>query len=149
VAWAKAFPRSEVKSKEGTDFDMGKAWIENGGTVAAGAEANIAKLAEAASSYGFIDIKSDPDGTCAMRFSSCVTATRNSCPSLALHRCGITKRFLTGMRLTSPNRPGAPPVRQTSADPSRDGTALINYTGPTDLPAIFHGGLIDGTVRRT
>ena len=42
---------------------MGKAWIENGGTVAAGAEANIAKLAEAASSYGFIDINPDPDGT--------------------------------------------------------------------------------------
>ena len=39
VAWAKAFPQVlKVKShdKEGRDFDMGKAWIENGGTVAAG-----------------------------------------------------------------------------------------------------------------
>ena len=49
VAWAKAFPQVlKVKSKDGRDFDMGKAWIENGGTVAAGAEANIARLAEAA-----------------------------------------------------------------------------------------------------
>ena len=64
IAWAKAFPQVlKVKSKDGRDFDMGKAWIDNGGTVAAGAEANIAKLAEAASSYGFIDINPDPDGT--------------------------------------------------------------------------------------
>src|ERR1700690_1865618 len=64
VAWAKAFPQVlKVRSKDGRDFDMGKAWIENGGTVAAGAEANIAKLAEVASSYGFIDINPDPDGT--------------------------------------------------------------------------------------
>ena len=64
VAWAKAFPQVlKVKSKDSRDFDMGRAWIENGGTVAAGAEANIAKLAEAASSYGFIDINPDPDGT--------------------------------------------------------------------------------------
>ena len=53
----------KVKSKDGRDFDMGKVWIESGGTVAAGAEANIAKLAEAAASYGFIDINPDPDGT--------------------------------------------------------------------------------------
>jgi len=64
LVWAKAFPQVlKVKSKDGSDFDMGQAWIDNGGTVAAGAEANITKLAEAAASYGFIDINPDPDGT--------------------------------------------------------------------------------------
>jgi adenylate cyclase len=37
VAWAKAFPQVlKVKSKDGSDFDLGKSWIESGGTVAAG-----------------------------------------------------------------------------------------------------------------
>jgi hypothetical protein len=64
IVWAKSFPQVlKVKSKDGKDFDLAQAWINNGGTVAAGAEANITKLAEAAASYGFIDINPDPDGT--------------------------------------------------------------------------------------
>ena len=85
VAWAKAFPQVlKVKSKDGRDFDMGKSWIENGGTVAAGAEANIAKLAEVASSYGFIDINPDPDGT--LRHALLIMRYRDQdfFPSLAL-----------------------------------------------------------------
>lgn len=49
IVWAKAFPQVlKVKSKDGRDFDLNRAWVENGGTVAAGADANITRLAEAA-----------------------------------------------------------------------------------------------------
>ena len=64
IVWAHAFPQVlKVNKRGGPDFDMGRAWIENGGTVMAGAEANITKLAESAASFGFINIKPDPDGT--------------------------------------------------------------------------------------
>ncbi|MGA8223161.1 MAG: adenylate/guanylate cyclase domain-containing protein [Candidatus Acidiferrales bacterium] len=64
IAWAKSFPQViPIKSKDGHAFDLGQAWKDNGGKVAEGAEANIAKLAEAAASYGFINIYPDPDGT--------------------------------------------------------------------------------------
>ena len=64
IVWAKSFPQVlKVKSKDGKDFDLAQAWVNSGGTVAAGAEANITKLAEAAVSYGFFNINPDPDGT--------------------------------------------------------------------------------------
>ena len=63
IIWAKAFPQVlKVKSK-GRDFDMSRAWLENGGGVYPGAEANLAQLAEAAASYGFFNTAPDPDGT--------------------------------------------------------------------------------------
>src|SRR5260221_11290802 len=42
---------------------MSRAWLENGGGVYPGAEANLAQLAEAAASYGFFNTTPDPDGT--------------------------------------------------------------------------------------
>src|ERR1700678_134964 len=64
IIWAHSFPQVfPVNEKNGQPFDMGKAWSHNDGTVAAGVEANIAKLATAAASYGFIDIHPDADGT--------------------------------------------------------------------------------------
>jgi len=63
IVWAKAFPQVlKVKSK-GRDFDLSRAWLENGGNVYPGAEANLALLAEAAASYGFFNTTPDPDGT--------------------------------------------------------------------------------------
>src|SRR5271166_5772466 len=63
IIWAKAFPQVlKVKSRD-RDFDMGRAWVENGGSVYPGAEANLAQLAEAAASYGFFNTNPDPDGT--------------------------------------------------------------------------------------
>ena len=53
IVWAQTFPQVvPVKSKNGKAFDLGSAWIQNGGTVAAGVEANISKIAESAASYG-------------------------------------------------------------------------------------------------
>jgi adenylate cyclase len=152
VAWAKAFPQVlKVKShdKEGRDFDMGKAWIENGGTVAAGAEANIAKLAEAASSYGFIDINPDPDGT--LRHALLVMRYRDQdfFPSLALQSVREYEKI--------PDQEIAAYIAETGLErlqfgkhllhPSRDGTALINYTGPYRTYRQYSMvDVIDGTV---
>jgi len=152
VAWAKAFPQVlKVKShdKEGRDFDMGKAWIENGGTVAAGAEANIAKLAEAASSYGFIDINPDPDGT--LRHALLIMRYRDQdfFPSLALQSVREYEKI--------PDQEIAAYIAETGLErlqfgkhllhPSRDGTALINYTGPYRTYRQYSMvDVIDGTV---
>ena len=150
VAWAKAFPQVlKVKSKDGRDFDMGKSWIENGGTVAAGAEANIAKLAEAASSYGFIDINPDPDGTLRHALLIMRYQDQDFFPSLALQSVREYEKI--------PDQEIAAYIAETGLEriqfgkhlllPSRDGTALINYTGPyRTYPQYSMADVIDGTV---
>jgi adenylate cyclase len=152
IAWAKAFPQVlKVKAKDGRDFDLGKAWVENGGTVAAGAEANIAKLAEAAASYGFIDINPDPDGT--LRHALLIMRYQNQdfFPSLALQCVREYEKI--------PDQDIASYIAETGLEriqfgrhmlqPSRDGTALINYTGPyRTYPQYSMGDVIDGTVPR-
>jgi adenylate cyclase len=133
IAWAKAFPQVlKVKSKDGRDFDLGKAWMENGGTVASGAEANIAKLAEAAASYGFIDINPDPDGTLRRALLIMRYQDQDFFPSLALQSVRQYEQI--------PDQDIAAYIAETGLErlqfgshmlrPSRDGTALINYTGP-------------------
>jgi adenylate cyclase len=133
IVWAKSFPQVlKVKSKDGKDFDLSQAWISNGGTVAAGAEANITKLAEAAVSYGFIDINPDPDGT--LRHALLIMRYRDQdfFPSLAMQvlreyeqipdqeiAAYIAENGLERIQF------GTHPLR-----PSRDGTAIINYVGP-------------------
>jgi adenylate cyclase len=133
IVWAKSFPQVlKVKSKDGKDFDLAQAWIASGGTVAAGAEANITKLAEAAVSYGFIDINPDPDGT--LRHALLIMRYRDQdfFPSLAMQvlreyeqipdqeiAAYIAENGLERIQF------GVHPLR-----PSRDGTAIINYVGP-------------------
>ena len=133
IVWAKSFPQVlKVKSKDGKDFDLSQAWMQNGGTVAAGAEANITKLAEAAVSYGFIDINPDPDGT--LRHALLIMRYRDQdfFPSLAMQvlreyeqipdqeiAAYIAENGLERIQF------GSHPLR-----PSRDGTAIINYVGP-------------------
>src|SRR3984893_2920984 len=64
IVWAQTFPQvMPVKSKDRNAFDLGTAWIRNGGTVAAGVEANITRIAESAASYGFLKINPEPAGT--------------------------------------------------------------------------------------
>jgi adenylate cyclase len=133
IVWAKSFPQVlKVKSKDGKDFDLAQAWVNNGGTVAAGAEANITKLAEAAVSYGFIDINPDPDGT--LRHALLIMRYRDQdfFPSLAMQvlreyeqipdqeiAAFIAENGVERIQF------GSHPLR-----PSRDGTAIINYVGP-------------------
>ena len=133
IAWAKNFPQVyKVKSKDGRDFDMGQAWVQNGGQVAAGAEANIKELAEAAASFGFIDIKEDPDGT--MRHALLIKRYQDQdfFPSLDMQ---IVREFEN-----IPDQDIAAYIAQDGLEriqfgrhtlrQSRDGSALINYTGP-------------------
>ncbi len=133
IVWAKSFPQVlKAKSKEGRDFDLGQAWVSNGGTVAAGAEANITKLAEAAASYGFIDINPDRDGT--LRHALLIMRYRDQdfFPSLALQTIREYEQI--------PDQQIAAYIAENGLEriqfgnhllrPSRDGTAVINYVGP-------------------
>ena len=133
IVWAKSFPQVvPAKSKDGKAVDMGKAWIKAGGTVAAGVEANISKIAEAAASYGFLNINPDADGT--LRHGSLVIRYRDLdfFPSLPLQ---VIREY--------ENIPDQDIVAYISVNgleriqfgrhllrPSRNGSALINYTGP-------------------
>jgi adenylate cyclase len=150
VAWAKAFPQVlKVKSKDGRDFDMGTTWVENGGTVAAGAEANIAKLAEAAASYGFIDINPDSDGTLRHALLVMRYQDQDFFPSLSLQSVREYEKI--------PDQEIAAYIAETGLEriqfgkhalrPARDGTALINYSGPYRTYAQYSmADVIDGTV---
>ena len=133
IVWAKSFPQVvPVKGKDGRTFDLGKAWINNGGVVEAAVEPNIVKLAEAAASYGFINIRPDPDGTLRHALLIVRYQDQDFFPSLALQivrqyenipdqniAAYIAEDGLERIQL------GAHTLR-----PSRDGTALINYAGP-------------------
>src|SRR5258708_15820076 len=55
IVWAKAFPQVLKVRTKGRDFDLSRAWLENGGNAYPGAEANLALLAEAPASYGFFN----------------------------------------------------------------------------------------------
>ncbi len=150
VAWAKAFPQVlKAKSKDGRDFDMGKSWIQNGGTVAAGAEANIARLADAAASFGFIDINPDPDGTLRHALLIMRYQDQDFFPSLALQSVREYENI--------PDQEIAAFIAETGLEriqfgtrtlrPSRDGTALINYAGPYRTYQQYSmADVIDGTV---
>jgi len=121
-----------VKSKDGHDFDMGKSWIENGGTVAVGAEANIAKLAEAASSYGFIDINPDADGTLRRALLIIRYRDQDFFPSRALQTIREYEQIHDQEIAAYISENGLERMRFGKHEllPSRDGTSLINQVGP-------------------
>jgi len=133
IVWAKSFPQVlKVKSKEGKDFDLAQAWMNNGGTVAAGAEANITRLAEAAASYGFIDINPDPDGT--LRHALLIMRYRDQdfFPSLAMQVLREYEQIPDQEIAAYIAENGLERIQfgQRQLRPSRDGTAIINYVGP-------------------
>jgi len=133
IVWAKAFPQVlKVKSKDGRDFDMNKAWIDNGGVVAAGAEANITRLAEAALSYGFLDINPDPDGT--LRHAILIERYQDQdfFPSLAMQVVREYEQIPDQDIAAYIASNGLERIQlgRHSLKPGRDGTALINYNGP-------------------
>jgi adenylate cyclase len=133
IVWAKSFPQViPVKGKDGRTFDLGKAWINNGGVVEEAVEPNIVKLANAAASYGFINIRPDPDGTLRHALLIVRYQDQDFFPSLALQ---IVRQFEN-----IPDQNIAAYIAQDGLEriqlgshtlkPSRDGTALINYAGP-------------------
>lgn len=149
IVWAQAFPLVvPAKSKDGKPVDMGKAWINAGGTVAAGVEANISKIAEAAASYGFLNINKDADGT--LRHGSLMIRYRDLdfFPSLPLQ---VIRQYEN-----IPDQDIAAYISENGLEriqfgrhllrPSRNGTALINYTGPYNTYQHYSmADVIDGT----
>ncbi|HEX4003524.1 MAG TPA: adenylate/guanylate cyclase domain-containing protein [Candidatus Acidoferrales bacterium] len=133
IVWAKSFPRVQpIPTKDGHAFNMSKAWIDNGGTVEAAVEPNIVKLADAAASYGFINIRPDPDGTLRHALLIVRYQDQDFFPSLALQIIRQYEKI--------PDQDIAAYIAEDGLDsiqlgshllkPSHDGTALINYAGP-------------------
>ncbi|HVO81017.1 MAG TPA: adenylate/guanylate cyclase domain-containing protein [Terriglobales bacterium] len=133
IAWAQSFPQVfPVFSKPGQKFDMGEVWAQKGGVVAHGVQANIAKLAEAAASFGFIDINPDSDGTLRHALLMIRYEDQDYFPSLALQVLREYEKI--------PDQEIAAYIAADGLEriqfgrhllwPSPDATALINYTGP-------------------
>jgi adenylate cyclase len=133
IVWAQTFPQVvPVKSKNGKAFDMGTAWIQNGGTVAAGVEANITKIAESAASYGFLNINPDADGTLRRALLMIRYQDKDFFPSLPLQVIREYEKILDQQILAYIAEDGLERIQLGGhiLRPSRNGTALINYTGP-------------------
>ena len=128
---------------------MGRAWIENGGTVMAGAEANITKLAESAASFGFINIKPDPDGTLRHALLMMRYQDQDFFPSLDLEVVRAYEKIPDQDIAAYIAPDGLERIhfgRHTLLH-ARDGSALINYTGPyRTYPQYSMADVISGTV---
>ena len=130
IVWAKAFPQV-LKAGSG-NFDLGKAWIQAGGGVAQGVEANVPQYAEAAASYGFFNIEPDQDG--AIRRAVLISRYKDQdfFPSLDL---AVLQQYEA-----IPDQQIAAYISADGLDhiqfgthllkPWHNGTALINYVGP-------------------
>jgi adenylate cyclase len=133
IVWAKNYPQDLVApSKDGRKVDIGQSWIDAGGTIAAGAEANIEKLANAAESYGFIDINPDEDGTLRHALLAIRYQNQDFFPPLAMQ---VVREY--------EQIPDQDMALYFAADgleriqfgrrvlwPAHNGTAIINYAGP-------------------
>jgi adenylate cyclase len=134
VAWGQAYPQIvKVKPKEANqDFDLNQAWIDNHGLVGLGAEANLAKLAEAAASYGFIDINTDPDGT--LRHAVLIMRYKDQdfFPPLAVQAVRQYEHIPDQEIVVYIAENGLERIQlgKRILFPSHDGTQLINYAGP-------------------
>jgi|HubBroStandDraft_6_1064221.scaffolds.fasta_scaffold04037_2 adenylate cyclase len=133
IAWAKEFPQVlKVNAKDGHDFKIEDAWADSGGRVYSKVEANIAKLAEAADSYGFLNIKPDSDGT--LRHAMLIARYKDQdyFPSLALQVVREYEKISDQdvAAYIAPNGLERIQIGRHVLWPSRDGAALINYAGP-------------------
>jgi len=132
IAWAKAFPQV-LKVKSGKqDFDLGQAWIQAGGPVAAGLETNLPKLAEAAASFGFFNIAPDADGTIRRALFVIRYQDQDFFPSLALQTLRQYENIPDQQIAAYMAADGLERIQFGSRElhPWQNGTALINYAGP-------------------
>ena len=147
IVWAKAFPQVLKVKAHGSDFDLGRAWIESGGSVAQSAEANLVQLAEAAASYGFLNIRPDGDGT--LRRATLIIRYRDQdfFPSLALQALRQYESIPDQEIAAFISENGLERIQFGKHDlhPWRDGTALINFAGPyRTYPQYSMGDVISG-----
>lgn len=156
IVWAQSFPQVlPVKARDGHAFDMGKAWINSGGTVEQQVEPNIVKLAQAAASYGFINIRPDPDGTLRHALLIVRYQDQDFFPSLALQIVRLYEKIPDQNIAAYIAEDGLERIQLGTHElrPSRDGTALINYAGPYGTYAhysmwdVMSGALPAGTFR--
>jgi adenylate cyclase len=133
IIWDHAFPQVvPVGFKKDVKADIGAAWIKNGGTVAQGVEANIAKLAEAAASYGFININPDSDDTLRHGLLMLGYKDQSYYPSLDGEVVRLYEKIPDQqvVAYVSPNGLDHIELGSHIVKRVRDGSALINYTGP-------------------
>ncbi len=132
IVWAKAFPQVLKVKSHGRDFDLGQAWIEAGGSVAESAEANQVKLAGAAASYGFFNIRPDADGT--LRRATLIIRYRDQdfFPVLDLQVLREYEAIPDQQVAAFISENGIERIQcgQHELRPWHDGSALINYAGP-------------------
>jgi len=133
IVWAKNYPQDiPLPSKDGRKVDIGQAWIAGGGVIAAGAEANIAKLADAAASYGFIDINPDPDGT--LRHALLVIRYQNQdfFPPLSMQAVREYEHIDDQDIALYFASNGLEKIQfgQRVLRPAHNGSVIINYAGP-------------------
>ena len=131
------------KAHEGLDFDLGRAWLDNGGLVAQGVYANIPLLAQNAKSFGFFDEEPDPDG--AYRHAVLMVRYQDGdfFPSLDLE----TVRQVENVKdsefslLIAENGADHVELGPNVFRPAHDGSALINFAGP--YKTYTHYSMID------
>jgi adenylate cyclase len=133
IAWAHVFPQVlPVGFKSGQNVDLGFVWKDNGGLVKQGVEANIPKLADAAASFGFINIVPDSDGTLRHALLMIRYQDQDFFPSLDLE---VVREFekIPDQQVAAYIAPnGLERIRLGghTLRPASDGSALLNYTGP-------------------
>jgi len=131
IVWGKAYPQIQPVKKNGKAFDLNKAWQDNG-LVGQGIEANIPKLAEAAASYGFLNILPDADGT--LRHATLVQRYRDQdfFPPLATEAVRQYEQIADQDIIVYIAENGLERIQfgKRELRPGHDGRVLINYAGP-------------------
>ena len=124
------------------------AWKQNGGTVAAGVEANITKIAESAASFGFLNINPDADGTLRRALLMVRYQDKDFFPSLPLQVIREYEKIPDQQIVAYIAEDGLERIQfgEHLLKPSRNGTALINYAGPYNTyPHYSMAEVIGGT----
>ncbi|MGC1673449.1 MAG: CHASE2 domain-containing protein, partial [Candidatus Acidiferrales bacterium] len=133
IAWAHVFPQVlPVGFKRGVEVDLGRTFSDNGGLVRKGVEANITKLADAAESFGFINIVPDPDGTLRHALLMIRYQDQDFFPSLDLEAVRAYEKIPDQevAAYIAPNGLERIQLGGHTVRPARDGSALLNYAGP-------------------
>jgi adenylate cyclase len=132
IAWAKSFPQVFKVKSNNRDFDLGEAWIRGGGSRAAGVEANLPQLAEAAASYGFFNIAPDADGTIRRALFVIRYQDQDFFPSLALQTLRQYESIPDQQIAAYISAEGIERIQFGDREiyPWHNASALINYAGP-------------------
>jgi adenylate cyclase len=133
IAWAHVFPQVlPAGFKSGQTVDLGQVWKDNGGLVKQGVEANIPKLADAAASFGFINIVPDSDGTLRHALLMIRYQDMDFFPSLDLEVVRAYEKIPDQQiaAYIAPNGLERIQLGRHTLRHASDGSALLNYTGP-------------------